>query len=96
MLHILPIELSLSVLSYLPLPTLCSLPTLSRQWFDLFSTHLSTIFHNAAIFHGYIQPDTKLLDDALTVYKGSPWDGATDWKDFCESIVPQSICWPFP
>ena len=32
MLHILPIELSLSVLSYLPLPTLCSLPTLSRQW----------------------------------------------------------------
>ena len=96
MLHILPVELSLSVLSYLPVPTLCSLPTLSRQWFDLFSTHQSTIFHNAAIFHGYIQPDTILLDDALTVYKGSPWDGATDWKDFCESTVLQPICRLFP
>jgi len=91
MLHILPIELSLSVLSYLPLPTLCSLPILSRQWFSLFSTHQSAIFHNAAIFHGYIQPDIILLDDALTAYKGSPWGGATDWKDFCESTVLQCL-----
>ena len=67
--------------------TLCSLPTLSHQWFELFSTHQSTIFHNAAVVHGYIQPDTRLLEDALTIYKGSPWEGATDWKDFCESAV---------
>jgi hypothetical protein len=87
MLHLLPIELSLSVLSYLPLPTLCSLLTLSHQWFDLFSTHQPTIFRNAAIFHGYIQPGTMLLDDALTVYEGSPWEGATNWKDFCESSI---------
>ena len=47
--------------------------------------------HKAAIFHGYIQPDIILLDDALTVYKGSPWGGATDWKDFCESTVLQCL-----
>ena len=84
MLHILPIELSLSVLAYLPLPTLCSLPTLSHQWFNLFSTNQPTIFHNAAVLHGYIQPETVSLDDVLSVHKGSPWDGATDWKDFCK------------
>jgi len=84
LLHVLPIELSLSVLSYLPLPTLCSLPALSRQWFNLFSANQSTIFHNAAVLHGYVQPETILLDDALSLYKGSPWDGATDWKDFCK------------
>jgi len=83
MLH-LPIELSLSVLSYLPLPTLCSLPTLSRQWFNLFSANQSTIFHNAAVLHGYIQSEIISLDDALSAYKGSPWDGTADWKDFCK------------
>jgi len=54
MLHMLPTGLLLSVLSYLPLPTLCSLPTLSRQWLDFYSENQSTIFRNATILHGYI------------------------------------------
>lgn len=85
MLHILPIELSLSVLSYLPLQTLSSLPALSRQWFDFISANQSTIFHSAAVLHGYAQPGTVLLEDALSAYNGSPWDGAADWKDLCRS-----------
>ena len=55
-----------------------------HQWFNLFSTNQPTIFHNAAVLHGYIQPETVSLDDVLSVHKGSPWDGATDWKDFCK------------
>lgn len=86
MLDILPVEISLVVLSYLPIPLLCSLPTLSRQWYNFFSKNQSTIFHKAAILHGYTQPGTLLLEDALSVYSGSPWEGATDWKDFCESV----------
>ena len=88
MLHILSTELSLSVLSYLPLQTLCSLPAVSRHWFNLISANQSTIFHGAAVLHGYAQPGTILLEDALSVYKGSPWDGTTDWKDFCKSESP--------
>jgi hypothetical protein len=91
MLRILPTELSLSVLSYLPLPTLCSLPTLSHQWLDFCSENQSTIFHNAAILHGYIQPQTLQLGDALSMYEGSPWDGATDWKDFCKSTLGSAL-----
>jgi F-box-like len=88
MLDILPVELSLSVLSYLPLQTLSSLPALSRQWFDFISANQSTIFRNAAILHGYAHPGTLLLEDALSAHKGSPWDGTTDWKDFCKSGSP--------
>jgi F-box-like len=84
MLHVLPVEISLAVLSYLPISTLCPLSSLSRKWFDFFSENQSVIFHNAAVFHGYTHPGTLLLEDALSVHKGSPWEGATDWKDFCK------------
>jgi hypothetical protein len=69
MLHILPTELSVLVLSYLPLRCLCALPTLSRQWLNFFSENQETIFHNAAIHHQYVQPG----------------DGPTGcWKGFCK------------
>ena len=84
MLHRLPVEISLAVLSYLPLSTLCPLSSLSRRWRDFISANKSTIFHNAAILHEYIPPKTLLLEDALSIREGSPWRGATDWNDFCE------------
>ncbi|KAI9510203.1 hypothetical protein F5148DRAFT_623674 [Russula earlei] len=85
MLHILPVEVSLAILSYLPLPSLCSLSALSRQWFNFVSTNRSTIFRKAAILHGFTPPGTSLLKDVLSVCTGSPWAGATDWRDFCAS-----------
>jgi len=91
MLRILPTEISLSVLSYLPLPTLCSLLTLSRQWLNFCSENQSAIFHNAAILHGYIQPKTTQLGDALSAHEGSPWNGVTDWKDFCKSTPGNAL-----
>jgi hypothetical protein len=88
MLHVLPVELSLAVLSYLPLQTLCPLPSLSRKWFNFFSENQFAIFRNAATLHGYTHPGIYLLEDALSKHKGSPWEGATDWKDFCRLCVP--------
>ncbi len=87
MLHVLPVELSLAVLSYLPLSALCPLPSLSHKWFNFFSQNQSTLFHNAAILHGYTHPGTYLLEDALSTHKGAPWEGAKDWKDFCKLSV---------
>jgi len=84
MLPVLPPEVTLSVLSYLPIPTLFSLPVLSHQWFDFFTTHESEIFHRAAILHEYIKPEILLLEDALSVNTGRPWAGSTSWKDFCK------------
>ena len=66
-LHLLPPEVTLSVLSHLPIPTLLCLPVLSRQWFRFFTTNESAIFHRAAILHEYIKPETLSLEDALSV-----------------------------
>jgi len=95
MLHVLPVELSLVVLSYLPLSTLCPLHSVSRKWFNFFSQNQSTIFRNAAILHGYTHPATLLLEDALSMHKGDPWEGATDWKDFCKLHVAMPFQHPF-
>ena len=84
MLSVLPAEVTLSVLSHLPIPSLLWLPTLSRQWLDFFTTNESEIFHRAAILHEYIKPETLLLEDALSVNTGRPWAGSTSWKDFCK------------
>jgi hypothetical protein len=85
MLTVLPPEVTLSVLSHLPIPTLFSLLVLSRQWFDFFTTNESTIFHRIAILHEYIKPEIRLLEDALSVNTGRPWARSTSWKDFCKS-----------
>ncbi|KAI0287198.1 hypothetical protein BC826DRAFT_1119604 [Russula brevipes] len=89
MLQILPVEISIAVLSYLPIPSLCSLPAVSREWSHFFSVNRSTIFHNAAVLHEYTEPGTLLLEDALSVYSGSPWEGAADWRDFCRPQILQ-------
>ncbi|KAF8261626.1 hypothetical protein EI94DRAFT_1745545 [Lactarius quietus] len=83
MLHLLPTEVTLSVLSYLPLPSLLPLAALSRQWHDFFTTNQSEIFHHAAIFHEYIKPQTMLLEKALSMNAGRSWAGSISWKDFC-------------
>src|SRR6266702_3538225 len=80
-----PTEVTLNVLSHLPISSLLSLPLLSRQWFDFFTTNQSEIFRRAALLHEYIQPGTLFLEDALSVNKGRPWAGSTSWKDFCTS-----------
>ncbi|KAH9000891.1 hypothetical protein EDB86DRAFT_471386 [Lactarius hatsudake] len=82
MLHVLPTEMTLNVLSHLPIPSLLSLSALSRQWLDFFTTNQSEIFHSAALLHEYIQPELS-LDDALSVNTSRPWAGSTSWKDFC-------------
>ncbi|KAH9061243.1 hypothetical protein EDB87DRAFT_406313 [Lactarius vividus] len=83
MLHVLPTEVTLSVLSHLPIPSLPYLPVLSHQWPDFFTTNQSAIFHSAALLHEYIQPETLSLEDALSVNTGRPWVGSVSWKDFC-------------
>jgi F-box-like len=84
MLDVLPAELSLNILSYLPIPSLCSLFTLSRRWYHFLFANQSSIFHRAAILRGYTQPGLQ-LEDALARYTGSPWEGSIDWKDLCKS-----------
>ncbi|KAH9013274.1 hypothetical protein EDB85DRAFT_2098398 [Lactarius pseudohatsudake] len=93
MLHVLPPEVTLSVLSHLPISSLLSLQVLSYQWLDFFTANQSVIFHGAALLHGYIQPGTMFLEDALSVNMGRPWAGSTSWKDFCHRSIQLRKNW---
>ncbi|KAF8271010.1 hypothetical protein EI94DRAFT_653470 [Lactarius quietus] len=79
MLHALPAEVTLNVLSHLPILSLLSLRLLSRQWSNFFTAHKSVIFHGAALYHGYIPPGTLFpdLEDVLSVNTGRPLAGST-------------------
>ncbi|KAH8984939.1 hypothetical protein EDB92DRAFT_1950395 [Lactarius akahatsu] len=93
MLYGLPAEVTLNVLSYLPIPSLLSLPVLSRRWLDFFTANQSTIFRSAALLHEYMQPRTSLLEDALSLNTGRPWTGSTSWKDFCRRSIQLRKNW---
>ncbi|KAH9042977.1 hypothetical protein EDB84DRAFT_1436286 [Lactarius hengduanensis] len=93
MLHVLPPEVTLSVLSHLPISSLLSLQVLSYQWLDFFTANQSVIFHGAALLHGYIQPGTMFLEDVLFVNMGRPWAGSTSWKDFCYRSIQLRKNW---
>ena len=78
MLHALPAEVTLIVLSHLPVPSLLSVAVLSRQWSHFFAAHQSRIFRSAALQHGYIPPasETLSLEDELSRNTGKPWAGS--------------------
>ena len=84
MLHDLPPEVTLNVLSHLPIPSLLSFCLLSRQWSDFVAVHQPVIFHGAALYHGYIPLRTG-LEDVLSVNMGRPLAETTSWKDICKS-----------
>ena len=86
MLHVLPAEVTLIVLSHLPISSLLPLAVLSHQWVHFFATHQSTIFHHAALYHEYISPGTSSLEEELSRNTGKPWAGSTSWKDFCKLL----------
>jgi hypothetical protein len=87
MLYGLPFEVTVIVLSHLPISSLLFLRLLSRQWSDFFAAHQSVIFYGAALYHGYIPPGTLFsdLEDALSANTGRPLTGSTTWKDLCKS-----------
>ncbi|KAF8256986.1 hypothetical protein EI94DRAFT_1671647 [Lactarius quietus] len=93
MLHVLPAEVTLDVLAHLPIPALLSLRLLSCQWRDFFATHLSSIFHGAALHHKYIPPGTLLLEDALSANTGPPLAGSTNWEDLCRRSIQLRRNW---
>ncbi|KAI9440373.1 hypothetical protein H4582DRAFT_2074172 [Lactarius indigo] len=93
MLHALPPEVTLNVFSYLPISSLLSLRVLSHQWLNFFTANQSTIFHDVAFLHEYIQLGTMFLEDALSVNTGRPWTGSTSWKDFCYRSIQLRKNW---
>ena len=79
----LPAELTLSILSYLPLNSLSRLQSLCKSWNDFCALHESTIYRNAAYLHSYIPRPTTMLNELSSLYSQRALEDVMTWKDLC-------------
>ena len=82
----LPAELALRILSFLPLSSLSSIQRVSHHWRKFFNTNESFIYHNAAVYHGYIPSPGIPIGEARAMYSERALGSALDWKAFCASV----------
>ena len=77
----LPSDVFLHIFSYLSLHDLRSVELVSRETHSLFLAHEESIYHQAAIYHHFVESQT-LLGDAIA--SESSWlSGVRDWKEYC-------------
>ncbi|KAJ6520362.1 hypothetical protein C8R45DRAFT_1205346 [Mycena sanguinolenta] len=81
MLH-LPVELVVAILKFAPLSTISNAFAVSREWNNFCKVNESTLYHNAAIFHGFISSSTVYSDLGTTLSRRC-LAGVGDWKSFC-------------
>lgn len=81
MLGVLPPEIILSILCYLPIQQLQRLCRVSKPWRCFMKTNKENIFHAAAILHGFIPSRTKTIDSAPVPKKWS--EDIHTWSELC-------------
>jgi hypothetical protein len=84
MLSILPVEIALQVLSYLPLQTLRILQLVSRRWRTFIQHNESAVYRHAALLHGFLPSSSVTsISELPTVFPVRSVAGVGDWKNFC-------------
>ncbi|KAI6017465.1 hypothetical protein EDC04DRAFT_2576716 [Pisolithus marmoratus] len=76
MLHLLPAEVALQVVSYLPIQSLHNILQVSHAWHDLIAVNENTVYRNAANLHCLVHE--KGFDDSSQASCSG-----TNWKSFC-------------
>ncbi|KAH9889519.1 hypothetical protein C8Q73DRAFT_793717 [Cubamyces lactineus] len=90
MIGILPTELILRVLSYLPLQSLGSARLVSRSWNEFFVANECTIYHEAAVFHTFVDSVDVPLTEAREAYAKGSLKDASDWYEYCQRCFRMS------
>ncbi|EMD32433.1 hypothetical protein CERSUDRAFT_126831 [Gelatoporia subvermispora B] len=79
-----PPDITLYVLSFLPIPDLRSFSLIARQAHRCVVTHEDSIYHRAAILHKFTESQTSLEQAVQDEQIRSGWlVGVRGWKDFC-------------
>ncbi|KAK7063753.1 F-box domain-containing protein [Favolaschia claudopus] len=91
MLH-LPAELVIAILRYIPLSTLTSLPSVSREWQSFCQVNESNLYHNAAILHGFVSSSVVYSELATTLSRRA-LAGVSGWKSFCYAQICIEKSW---
>jgi len=86
MLKVLPVEVVLETLSYLPVQTLRNLHLLSQDWHTFITTNETSVYKNAALLHGYTpSSNVTSVSELRSIYAERSLNGVEGWKDLCES-----------
>ena len=80
----LPPELLLKVLSYLSIPSIHVVESLSQTWRRFIETHQRSVYHQAAFSHGYIPEMSSTWDEAKASYASPAIHRAKNWRSFCK------------
>ena len=81
MLGVIPPEVILTILSFLPFRQLHRLRLVSKSWNKFIYLNESSIYHAAAILHDFVPANTCILDPRLHDVSGISL--VNSWKDLC-------------
>ncbi|KAI0365572.1 hypothetical protein BV20DRAFT_1038856 [Pilatotrama ljubarskyi] len=90
---VLPTELVLRVLSYLPLQSLRNVRLIARRWNDFFTTNQSTIYHHAALLHHFVDSLDTLLPQAKEARCLKFLQDVPDWYQYCRKYFQLQKNW---
>ncbi|KAI0359683.1 hypothetical protein OH77DRAFT_1518061 [Trametes cingulata] len=90
---VLPTELILRVLSYLPLQSLRNVRLLARRWNDFVVANQSTIYHHAALLHNFIDSLDTLLPQAKEARCLKFLEDVPDWYQYCQKYFQLQKNW---
>ncbi|KAF9237080.1 hypothetical protein BU15DRAFT_12876, partial [Melanogaster broomeanus] len=80
MLHLLPAEIAVDIISSLPLPSLYSSTLVSRYWNALITINEVTVYRNAALLHRFVAEDELQADSS----SWNPKFTHINWKSYCQ------------
>ncbi|KAG6917274.1 hypothetical protein DXG01_003222 [Tephrocybe rancida] len=79
----LPPELTLAILSYLPLNSLGDVSLVCHSWKKFIKIHENPIYHHAALLHGYVRFTGTSIENAGNEYSRRSVGRVINWKDLC-------------
>ncbi|KAI0924085.1 hypothetical protein AcW1_006847 [Taiwanofungus camphoratus] len=94
MLLLFPTDITLCILSFLPLHDLSSLHLLSSQVHHLINDNEATVYHQAAVFHKFVSPRLSLKAAKLSESHRGGWlDDIWTWKELCRRLLTLERNW---
>lgn len=80
----LPTELVLDILAHLPLDSIAIVPQVCRSWYTFVANNRTAIYHEAALFHGFIPSLLSTSLEELDLwYSKRSLKRVHDWQDLC-------------
>ena len=84
MINTLPTEILLNIFSYFRIPEIHLLELVSKRWRASVLDNEQPIYHEAAILHNFVCPNTSLSKVTEQSAPEGPWlSNLTGWKDLC-------------